>query len=380
MKTRTKLIVVAVSLIVICFYVLVSSRVNAFTLEQVRAGIAAHEMQITSLEYREMITFCEFPDSIPGWSRDGTVYWDTDWNMAYSGLQRVTEPETDETGAQIGKRWRQAYPLQWSWNGRRYEEYSVAVKTAHITDDVQYKRRLAEPNLVQWLGCSSIYYDTRLTLSETIDKYGAQIVEAEPTTIDGHEVVCLEILCPLKPTSTNPNPEGADYRMRFWISPEIQFSPLRMEKQRLVRTYGATLFHDIKYEYVEGIAIPVSGLFDTYDPVPADTRVLPSSLEDMKQFMATIKCEFSEIKVNQRPSTDDLLEIPLPEGTKVIDRISYLAYTIGETTVTTLDPARCEIKKVVDPQTGVISFVDVKQNKLYRQNAGGVIVPVASGN
>jgi hypothetical protein len=358
MKTA-KVIHVTILLFLLC------TSVGAYTLGEVRDGIRAHEMQINSLRYVQKNTFYPtdgFPDALSGWYEDYTVYWDADWNMAWQGLNRTAAKERDENGA---RQWRDPSFKSFSWNNNRFIEYGVNTHTAFITDDKPLKPWLQTPFMTSFLGYSCIYYDQYLTLSETMDKYGAKIINDEATSIDGRETVVVEVQMPYPPDS--PRAGEVYYKMLFWICPELQFSPLKMERRSQRPTGKVNRYYDVRYQDVEGVFLPVSGLYAAYDPDPAAGA--------LKQLAPTCGYEFSQIRVNSGPASD-LIDITFPTGTTVIDKKVQLRYTIGEDSVVPLNRPFESIQKIVDPETRAVSFIDLKANKLYRVNSSGIVAPV----
>jgi hypothetical protein len=315
----------------LCLVVLVAAAAprfaGAYTLEQILGGIAAHEGQIHSAEFDltcQLFPSDQHPKIPPHFKmHEGHYVWDSNFNITIKEkVQVLDRSKLDASGKSIVL---PAWTEDKSWDHKQI----VCVKKSKVEVKGGWKDSNeafidgADPRDI-WsnfyvpltpmgaLGYMAVDLDKgELPLSKTLAKYGATLANP-PTEIVGEKETYV-VETSFANNSDNPLQAERNLRIRYYICPTLQFSPLKIEYLKGTAPYRR---HTIEYTTIDGIVFPA---------VNRESAWFPSGPKKGLEIAAPREVRYMNVCLNKASPKP----VEIPNGFIVHDDIIGVSYEKG---------------------------------------------------
>jgi len=304
----------------LCLVILVAAAApcfaGAYTLEQILAGIAAHEAQIQSAEFD--LTCQLFPSDqhprIPDHftMQEAHYVWDSTFNFTIKGrLQGLDRSKIDASGKLAVM---SAWTEEMSWDHKQIVDVDKDSKEASIDADRprEWGVFCFPYTPMAALGYMAVSLDRgELTLSKTLAKYGATLANPPMEVVGEKETYVIETSYTNNPD--NPLEGERNYRIRYYICPTLQFSPLKIEYFRGTTRYRR---HMIEYATIDGIVFPA---------ISRENAWVPSGPEQGREITAPKEIRYTNVCLNKAAPKP----VEIPNDFIVHDNIIGMSYKKG---------------------------------------------------
>lgn len=263
-----------------------------YSLQEILSGIAAHEARIHSAEFDLTMQFLasnDFP-SVPAKPVvEHHVVWDSNFNVTVTGKVIGYDLRNLSADAKYD-----TWTENRSWDHKRVISTRSDKKEGYISAGSEIFGNFYSPTTPMGaMGYWSVSNGPELTLGGTLAKYGAAFATPKKEIVDGRETYVIETTFP-----NSPDDPAApkDLTKRFYICPELQFSPVK-----IVFLFKGVLQGEwaVQYKTIDGIAFPTEC---------RETRWYPAGDRKGREISPPSRIEYSNIKLDQ--STPRAIEIP----------------------------------------------------------------------
>ncbi len=263
-----------------------------YSLQEILSGIAAHEARIHSAEFDLTMQFLasnDFP-SVPAKPVvEHHVVWDSNFNVTVTGKVIGYDLRNLSADAKYD-----TWTENRSWDHKRAISTRSDKKEGFISAGREIFGSFYSPTTpLGAMGYWSVSNGPELTLGGTLEKYGAAFATPKKEIVDGRETYVIEMMFPKSPDDPSA---PKDLTKRFYICPELQFSPIK-----IVFLFKGVIQGEwiVQYATIDGIAFPIEC---------RETRWIPAGNKKGRELSPPARIQYSNIKLNQ--STPRAIEIP----------------------------------------------------------------------